>query len=106
MSDVRVPMPTPHELCAARERALPEDGRTRLIERLWHGLGHRDVRVWVERAGSMRGVRSNLVNGLPPSWTGMRRAVDWEAVAGVLRDTLAPEVWERLVREHTTWKAA
>jgi len=106
MSDVPVPMPTPHELRAARERTLPEDGRARLIERLWHGLGHRDVRVWVERAGRMRVVRSNLVNGLPPSALGLAETVDWQAVAARLRGTLAEEAWERLVREHTTWKAA
>ncbi len=106
MSGVPVPMPTRAELARARKRALPEAERARLIQRLWHELGHRDVRTWVERAGHMRVVRSNLINGMPPSALGLVETVDWQAVAARFRDTLAEEEWERLIREHTTWKAA
>ena len=106
MSGVPVPMPTPHELRVARERSLSEAGRARLIERLWHGLGHRDVRVWVAREHGRQVVRSNLINGLPPSALGLAEMVDWQGVAARLRGRLAEEEWERLVREHTTWKVA
>jgi len=100
-----IAVPAAHPEGAPPSAGAP-DALAAFIERYWHALGADEVRVWTVVEGGRVVIRSNLVNGLPPSWTGMRRAVDWEAVAGVLRDTLAPEVWERLVREHTTWKAA
>lgn len=71
--------------CGPVDRSFPdwctEDTARKLaarIEHVWHSVGHTDVSVWVERqslarvAGTrnestMPVVRTNLVNGLPPS---------------------------------------
>ena len=45
----------------------------RQVESYWAGLGHSNVRCWVERVnvgpnrGSSYEIRSNLVRGLPPA---------------------------------------
>jgi hypothetical protein len=53
---------------------LSKNGAERLARRIqgyWTGLGHTQVKVWIEPEGGAYAVRSNLRAGLPPSAAGL-----------------------------------
>ena len=56
------------------EDHLGKLGAEQLAQRIrayWHGLGHDQIKVWVEREGGAYAVRSNLRAGLPPPAAGL-----------------------------------